>query len=155
MPEFVIHEKPCLAHAASVVDTKSNSNLDQDSNQSKSMQHLNEIHNLQFPWIPKINNVLFLPILQLDLGDQPDDLSMFSVEEGDTKDVYPDVENALDCFNTGDALQQRNRGESNCNYDWADDIDVLNVLHSVNDWPVTLQVLAQMEWFLKLKQPNE
>lgn len=81
-----------------------------------------------------------MPIPQLDLGDQPDDLSMFSVEEGDTKDVYPDVENALDCFNTGDALQQRSRGESNCNYDWADDIDVLNVLHSVNDWPVTLQV---------------
>lgn len=78
---------------------------------------------------------------QLDLGDQQDDLSMFSVEEGDAKDVYPDVENALDCFNTGDALQQRNRGENNCNYDWADDIDVLNVLHSVNDWPVTLQVI--------------
>lgn len=76
---------------------------------------------------------------ELVLSDQQDDLSMFSVEEGDTKDVYPDVENALDCFNTGDALQQRNRGENNCNYDWADDIDVLNVLHSVNDWPV-LQV---------------
>lgn len=69
---------------------------------------------------------------------------MFSVEEGDTKDVYPDVENALDCFNTGDALQQRNRGENNCNYDWADDIDVLNVLHSVNDWPVTLQVFVYL-----------
>lgn len=39
MPEFVIHEKPCLAHAASVVDTKTSSNLDQDSNQSKSMLH--------------------------------------------------------------------------------------------------------------------
>lgn len=65
---------------------------------------------------------------------------MFSVEEGDHKDVYPDVENALDCFNSADALQQRAR-ENNCNYDWADDIDVLNVLHSVNDWPVTLQVI--------------
>lgn len=67
---------------------------------------------------------------------------MFSVEETDSKDVYSDVENALDCFNTGDALQQRSR-ENNCNYEWADDIDVLNVLHSVNDWPVTLQVNYQ------------
>lgn len=71
------------------------------------------------------------------LSDQPDDLSMFSVEENDSKDVYPDVENALDCFNAADALQQRARDNS---YDWADDIDVLNVLHSVNEWPVTLQV---------------
>lgn len=74
-----------------------------------------------------------------DFGDQPDDLSMFSVEEGDNKDVYPDIESSMDVFNT-DALQQRSR-ENNCNYDWADDIDVLNVLHSVNDWPVTLQVI--------------
>lgn len=68
---------------------------------------------------------------------------MFSVEESDNKDVYPDVENAMDCFNTGDPLQQRAR-ENNCNYDWTDDIDVLNVLHSVNDWPVTLQVNANI-----------
>ena len=92
-------------------------------------------------------------IFQLDLGDQQDDLSMFSVEEAlsvdDTKDVYPDVESALDCFNTGDALQQRNRGDNNCSYDWADDIDVLNVLHSVNDWPVTLQVLANSTHYLE------
>lgn len=39
MPEFVIHEKPCSAHAASVLDAKTSSNLDQDSNQSKSMLH--------------------------------------------------------------------------------------------------------------------
>lgn len=76
-----------------------------------------------------------------DFGDQPDDLSMFSVEEGDNKDAYLDIDTPTDVFNA-DALQQRTR-ESNCNYDWADDIDVLNVLHSVNDWPVTLQVLLK------------
>lgn len=27
-----------------------------------------------------------------------------------------------------------------CNYKWADDIDVINVLHGVSDWPVALQV---------------
>lgn len=64
---------------------------------------------------------------------------MFSVEEGDGKDVYPDMENALDGFNASDALQQRAR--ENCSYEWADDIDVLNVLHSVNDWPVILEVI--------------
>lgn len=72
----------------------------------------------------------------LGFGDQHDDhLSMFSVDGGDGKDVYPD----MDAFSTNEALQQRAR-ENNCNYEWADDIDVLNVLHSVNDWPVTLQV---------------
>lgn len=36
MPEFVIHEKPCSAHA-NAGDTKPNSNCEQDSNQSKRM----------------------------------------------------------------------------------------------------------------------
>lgn len=71
-----------------------------------------------------------------DFSDPHDDLSMFSVDESDTKDGFPDLENPLDCFLTG---AQRAR-DANCGDDWADDIDVLNVLHSVNDWPVTLQV---------------
>lgn len=79
----------------------------------------------------------------IDFDVHPDDLSMFAVGDGDNKDVYPDIENALDCFNAADALQQRVR-ENNCNYEWADDLDVLNVLHSVNEWPVTLQVSVDL-----------
>lgn len=127
MPEFVIHEKPCSAHT-STGDVKSNSNCEQDSNQSKSKCAIKHIQNT----IKTNNN------FSVDFSDQQDDLSMFSVEESDNKDVYPDIDSPMDVFNT-DALQQRTR-ENNCNYDWADDIDVLNVLHSVNDWPVTLQV---------------
>lgn len=72
-------------------------------------------------------------------GDQQEDLSLFSVEESDNKDAYVDIESSMDVFNT-DAMQQRTR-ENNCNYDWPDEMDVLNVLRSVNNWPVTtLQV---------------
>lgn len=90
--------------------------------------------------------------ISTDFGDQQDDLSMFSVEESDTKDVYPDIDSSMDVFNT-EALQQRAR-ENNCNYDW-DDIDVMNVLQSVSDWPVTLQVYIKIPGiFLKYKPPN-
>lgn len=82
----------------------------------------------------------FLICLESGFVDQHDDhLSMFSVEEADGKNIYPDIENALKGFSSGDASQQRTR-EANSNYEWADDIDVLNILHNVNDWPATLQV---------------
>lgn len=63
------------------------------------------------------------------------DLSMFSVEEPDAKNVYTEFENSLKGFASADLTQQR--GRSDCNYEWADDIDVLNVLHGANDWPVS------------------
>lgn len=62
---------------------------------------------------------------------------MFSVEEPDAKNVYTEIENSLKGFANADLTQQR--GRSDCNYEWADDIDVLNVLHGANDWPVSLR----------------
>lgn len=61
---------------------------------------------------------------------------MFSVEEPDAKNVYTEIENSLKGFASADLTQQR--GRTDCNYEWADDIDVLNVLHGANDWPVSL-----------------
>lgn len=96
-------------------------------------------HLLECFIFPAMNLIVFTFFgnVEIDFGDQADDLSMFSVEESDNKDVYPDIDSTMDVFST-DALQQRTR-ENNCNYDW-DDIDVMNVLQSVSDWPVTLQV---------------
>lgn len=68
-------------------------------------------------------------------------LNMFSVDEGvdDTMEecaIYPDVE-SMESFQTGDTAPDGSR-EPICNLEWADDIDVINVLHG--EWPVTLQV---------------
>lgn len=75
-------------------------------------------------------------------SQQGEHLSMFTVEETDAKNAYPDIENSLEAFGSADG-QQRTR-EANCNYEWADDIDVLNVLHSVNDWPVNSRTNCEL-----------
>lgn len=65
--------------------------------------------------------------------DNQNDLSMFPLEDADAKNVYAELENSLKNFNSGDASQQRN-------YEWTEDLDVLNVLHSVNEWPVNFTI---------------
>lgn len=73
-----------------------------------------------------------------------DHLSMFSVSEENLDEnmeecaMYPDIESPMENFQSGENVQD-NR-EPVCNLEWADDIDVINVLHGVSEWPVTLQV---------------
>lgn len=76
-----------------------------------------------------------------------DHLSMFSMEENvednmEECSIYPDIDSSLENFQTGDNTQDSSR-EPICNYEWADDIDVINVLHGVSEWPVTLQVIMR------------
>lgn len=79
---------------------------------------------------------------------------MFQIEEGvdDTMEecaIYPDVE-SLENFQTGDNLPDGSR-EPICNLEWADDIDVINVLHG--EWPVTLQVcVLLLHFFTRILQ---
>lgn len=68
---------------------------------------------------------------------------MFTVEDTDSEVIecgmYPALEESLENFSTDDVESDGSR-EPICNYEWADDIDVINVLHGVSDWPVALQV---------------
>lgn len=77
------------------------------------------------------------------MGDN-EHLGMFSVEENvdDTMDecpMYPDIDGAMENYPGGDNTTDSN-SEQVGNLDWTDDIDVINVLHGVSEWPVGLQV---------------
>lgn len=132
MPEIVIRQKPCAAHTnASGTDaeiTPSESDFEHDPNPSK--------RKLPSFILCRIGDLtLFRSRYAGSAYTAHHDLSMFSVEEPDAKNVYTEIENSLKGFAGADLTQQR--GRSDCNYEWADDIDVLNVLHGANDWPVS------------------
>lgn len=74
---------------------------------------------------------------------------MFTVEDVDEEHVdecsgvtglYPSLDESLDSFNTTEDVESDCSRDQINNYEWADDIDVINVLHGVSDWPVALQV---------------
>lgn len=75
------------------------------------------------------------------IGQHEDHLHMFTVDDTDSEtiDMYPDLDESLENFNTDEVGSDGTR-EPICSYEWADDIDVINVLHGVSDWPVSLQV---------------
>lgn len=73
---------------------------------------------------------------------------MFTVEDVDEEQVdecagvtglYP-LNESLESFNTTEDIESDTSRDQINNYEWADDIDVINVLHGVSDWPVALQV---------------
>lgn len=76
-----------------------------------------------------------------------DHLHMFTVEDVDEEQVeecsgglYPTLDESLDSFNTTEDVESDCSRDQINNYEWADDIDVINVLHGVSDWPTALQV---------------
>lgn len=133
MPEFVIHQKACAAHTnASGTDaelTPPESDFEHDSKPSKRKSISIPVH-----FFDELHSLSFLTHAGSAYAAHHD-LSMFSVEEPDAKNMYTEIENSLKGFANADLTQQR--GRSDCNYEWADDIDVLNVLHGANDWPVS------------------
>lgn len=145
MPEFVIHQKPCAAHTnASGNDaetTPSESDFESESSPSKRKNDC-----------PLIKNSLTDACILSSAGSAyagHHDLSMFSVEEPDAKTVYTEIENTLKGFSGADLVQQR--GRADCNYEWADDIDVLNVLHGANDWPVSIRSV-QLQFITEISE---
>lgn len=82
---------------------------------------------------------------------------MFTVEDSQSESIeecgmYPALEESLENFNADDVGSDGSR-DPICNYEWADDIDVINVLHGVSEWPVALQV-SKMGKFKSLKHVN-
>lgn len=78
------------------------------------------------------------------LSQHDDHLHMFTVADPEAEVIdecgmYPALEETLENFTTDDVESDGSR-EPICNYEWADDIDVINVLHGVSEWPVALQV---------------
>ncbi|KAJ6639711.1 Ankyrin repeat and KH domain-containing protein mask, partial [Pseudolycoriella hygida] len=74
-----------------------------------------------------------------------DHIHMFTVEDPQSESIeecgmYPAMEESLGTFNADDVGADGSREQ--INYEWTDDIDVINVLHGVSDWPVALQEVA-------------
>lgn len=81
------------------------------------------------------------------LGDN-EHLGMFSVEENVADNmeecrIYPDIDGSMENYQGGDNTTDSN-SEQVGNLDWTDDIDVINVLHGVSEWPVGLQVYLKI-----------
>lgn len=94
-------------------------------------------------------NVIGLKFLGAFLSQHDDHLHMFTVEDAESEVIdecgmYPALEETLENFTTDDVESDGTR-EPICNYEWADDIDVINVLHGVSEWPVALQVCVNFK----------
>lgn len=85
------------------------------------------------------------------INQTEDHIHMFTVEDSQSESIedcvmYPALE-SLENFNADDVGSDGSR-EQICNYEWADDIDVINVLHGVSEWPVALQVNCQKKYVI-------
>lgn len=84
------------------------------------------------------------------MGQHDDHLHMFTVDGTDnevieecgiyTSSMDGSMDNSASDDFDGDGSREP------CSYEWTDDIDVINVLHGVPDWPVSLQVAVDLQW---------
>lgn len=82
------------------------------------------------------------------ISQHEDHLHMFTVDDSDSdtlEKMYPHLEESLRDFNPDELEDSDDAQEPICNYEWADDIDVINVLHGVSEWPVALQVFIDFQ----------
>lgn len=85
------------------------------------------------------------------ISQHEDHLHMFTVDDSDSdtlEKMYPHLEESLRDFNPDELEDSDDAQEPICNYEWADDIDVINVLHGVSEWPVALQVCFTFFFFI-------
>lgn len=78
------------------------------------------------------------------MGQHDDHLHMFTVDGTDNEvieecGIYTSSMDGSMDNSTSDDFDGDGSREP-CSYEWTDDIDVINVLHGVPDWPVSLQV---------------
>lgn len=136
--EFILHQKPCNS------TLQQQFSLQQQEKQCPGMKRLFNVCHNTMASVRSDLNVTDIIVTGSFINQSEDHIHMFTVEDSQSESIeecgmYPALEESLENFNADDVGSDGSRDQI-CNYEWADDIDVINVLHGVSEWPVALQV---------------